>query len=96
MATHIIPSSSNLAALLETPAKPSPGRASEPFRASELTLVLNKNPGTFQEREKRVNAMKRNGYLVPVNEALEFLTLDPDFGNDDQSAFDTFQQLSWS
>jgi hypothetical protein len=72
------------------------GRAAKPLRAQELSPVINKVPTTRLEGERRLRRLQRVGYIVPVDEQLEFGA--EDYGYNDEgsntSAWEMFETIS--
>lgn len=95
MATDIITAQRELAAFLEAPATPVIGRPAKPYRAAELAPVINKHPTCYAERVERIRVMKREGYVLPVDDYFESLEIGCT-DNDGQDAFNAFQAINWS
>lgn len=98
MGYDIISAEREFELLLNTPARPAIGKPSRKMAGTELAPVINKHPETFNERQDRVHRLKRAGYLVPVNESIEFMDLsDYDDGSyqSEQDAYATFDAINW-
>ena len=99
MAYDIVTAEREFALLLEAPAKPPIGRPAISCKGSDLAPVINKHPETEPERFSRILSLKKAGYLVPVNESVEFMDM-ADYSDDggfqsEQDAFDAFDAFNW-
>jgi len=86
---------SDLAPYLEGDAPLSIGRPPAPIRYAEMRPAIIREPSNRAELIERVSQLRRNGYVVRVDEHMETAN-DYACNEEDKELFNDFNAINWS